>query len=99
MRLTQQQIRAIKQVITEVLGAQAEVRLFGSRVDDAAKGGDIDLYIHLNQPIERPAYVATLIQAKLIRAIGERKVDILLDAPNLKRVPIHQVAEQTGISL
>lgn len=99
MRLTEQQIQAIKQVVAEVLGDQAEVRLFGSRVDDNARGGDIDLYIHLTQPIERPAFVATLIQAKLIRQIGERKVDILLDAPNLKRVPIHQVAELTGVAL
>ena len=99
MRLTEQQIQAIKQVIAEVLGEQAEIRLFGSRIDDAARGGDIDLYIHLDQPIERPAHVASLIQAKLIRKIGDRKVDILLDAPNLQRAPIHQIAEQTGLTL
>jgi len=99
MRLTKQQAHAIKQTVAEVLGAQATVRLFGSRVDDAARGGDIDLYIHIDQPIERPACISALIQAKLIRRIGERKVDILLDAPNLKHAPIHQVAEHTGVPL
>lgn len=99
MRLGEQQIQAIKKIITEVLGERADVRLFGSRVDDTAKGGDIDLYIHLDEPIDRPAYVVSLIQAKLMREIGERKVDILLDAPNLQRASIHQVAEQTGVPL
>jgi predicted nucleotidyltransferase len=99
MRLSEQQILAIKHTVAKVLGTQAQIRLFGSRVNDAARGGDIDLYIHSDLPIERPAYISALIQAKLMRQIGERKVDIVLDAPNLKRAPIHQVAEHTGIHL
>ncbi len=34
-----------------IFGLQAEVLLFGSRVDDSKRGGDIDLLIELEQAI------------------------------------------------
>jgi hypothetical protein len=43
MRLTEQQIQVFKSTAHAVLGEGAQVTLFGSRVDDAKKGGDIDL--------------------------------------------------------
>lgn len=45
MRLSSAQVEAIKQETEHFFGAQAEVWLFGSRVDDTAKGGDVDLYV------------------------------------------------------
>ena len=55
MRLTEQQINIIQQVVASVAGDNARVTLFGSRVDDTKKGGDIDLLItyisHINHAI------------------------------------------------
>ena len=99
MRISEPQIQSIKHVIADLLGSQVQIRLFGSRLNDEARGGDIDIYIHSDVPIDRPAFTSALIQARLIRQIGERKVDIILDAPNLKRDTIHQIAEQTGVAL
>lgn len=45
MRLTPAQIDIIKTTAQTVLGDGARVTLFGSRVDDSAKGGDVDLYV------------------------------------------------------
>ena len=41
MRLDPQHITAIKRLAAEQFGAGAQVRLFGSRVDDAARGGRV----------------------------------------------------------
>lgn len=43
MRLSQDQVQAIKFTAQTVLGNDARVTLFGSRTDDHRRGGDIDL--------------------------------------------------------
>ena len=45
MRLSTDQIQAIRQAATAAFGKGTSVWLFGSRVDDAKKGGDIDLLV------------------------------------------------------
>ena len=99
MRLTEQQILTIKQVVLISAGGSAKITLFGSRVDDTKKGGDIDLLITLSEVVEHPAQLSAQISARLIRQFQGRKVDVLLSAPNLKKMPIHIIAKQTGIPL
>ena len=43
MRLTEFEINVIKQSARDVFGSDVQFFLFGSRVDDTKKGGDIDL--------------------------------------------------------
>ena len=45
MRLTPAQVDIIKRTAQSVLGSGIRITLFGSRVSDAGKGGDVDLYI------------------------------------------------------
>ena len=44
MRLTEKEIKTIKKVILEIFG-ESEIRVFGSRLDDSKKGGDIDIFV------------------------------------------------------
>ena len=41
MRLNAEQTATIRRIVTENAGSDVEVRLFGSRLDDSARGGDI----------------------------------------------------------
>lgn len=40
MRLTDHQIELIRQLAHQVAGSQSRVRVFGSRLDDTALGGE-----------------------------------------------------------
>lgn len=96
MRLSEAQIQAIRQIARDLAGAKATVRVFGSRLDDNARGGDLDLLIDLPAPVENPALLAARISARVSRQMHGRKVDVVLSAPNLMRLPIHDIAFSEG---
>lgn len=98
MRLTTQQAETIRRVVREEAGDEAVVRLFGSRLDDGARGGDIDLMLQVPHAIDNPAWFAARIAARLIRALGGRHVDLVLAAPNLEWSAIHDAAA-SGVAL
>ncbi len=99
MRLNPQHVAAIKQLAAEQFGAGARVRLFGSRVDDAARGGDVDLLVELDAPVTEPGLASARFSVRVSRAMNGRKVDVVLAAPNLMRLPIHDVALRDGVLL
>lgn len=97
MRLNNDQIQRIRQLAEQVAGRSlASVRVFGSRLDDQATGGDLDLMLELSEPAENPALIAAQMAARTSRIMHGRKVDVLLSAPNLMRLPIHDAAFEEG---
>ena len=98
MRLTEREKRIIKQLVKEVLGNQAQVWLFGSRVDDTKRGGDIDLFIEveLKNPLDRIQKKSNL-WAKLQQQLGAQRIDIIIASDEL--LLIEQEARKTGICL
>jgi predicted nucleotidyltransferase len=99
MRLSPEHIQNIKSTAQAVLGEGVRVMLFGSRVDDQAKGGDVDLLIEVQQPLAEPALMSARIASRISRAMNGRKVDVLLKAPNLQSQPIHEIAARQGVLL
>jgi len=76
MRLTDQEVTGILKA-AEACAQNAEVYLYGSRVDDAKRGGDIDLLFVF--PDDDPV---NIFQTKINLAValetelGERRIDI-----------------------
>ena len=96
MRLTPAQIDTIKSTAQAVLGEGAQVTLFGSRVHDEQKGGDVDLLVEVSQAIADPAVLAARLSSRVSRSMHGRRVDVVLKAPNLMEQPIHRIAKQEG---
>ena len=99
MRLTNEQQQTIRSGVSTLFSSPVEVFLFGSRVDDTAKGGDIDLLIVLPEPVENHALTVARVSARLSILLGGRKVDVLLQYPGALQQPIHRVAQQHGVKL
>ena len=47
MRLDAKTVELIREVVLSEAGDQARVRLFGSRTDNQARGGDVDLLLEI----------------------------------------------------
>lgn len=95
MRLTSQQKNAILNAVSRQ-DPDARTILFGSRANDSAKGGDIDLLvisdrIGMHQEWE--------IRRDILDEIGWQKLDLIVRRSNQLDSPIASVAMETGITL
>lgn len=95
MRLNQQYISVIKQSFEDVFQS-GEVYLFGSRIDDSKKGGDIDLYLILNNKINLFRKKLKFL-AKIKKVLGEQKIDIIFNINDNRLV--EKEAKKWGIIL
>jgi predicted nucleotidyltransferase len=93
MRLAAEEQSAICAAITQA-DAEAQIYLFGSRVDDAAQGGDIDLLV-LSTKINLMKKLDIL--AQLHQTLGERKIDLAV-YPDTSR-PFPRMVMQEGVRL
>lgn len=88
---------AERAAIVGAVGARdpaAEVYLFGSRVDDNAKGGDIDILV-LSEKINFSGKLDILVD--LFKQLGDRKLDIVV-APDRAK-PFTRIAISRGVRL
>ena len=99
MRLTPDQVQAIRQVAQHELGEDARVRVFGSQVLDDRLGGDIDLLFETDKSQQNRASTICRLYGALVMQLGDRKIDVLLKDPNTPDVPIFQIAKRTGVLL
>jgi len=95
MRLTEYEIRSIKSSFDKFFET-GDIYLFGSRVDDHQKGGDIDLFINTKDTVDLlDKKIAFLIDLK--SKIDEQKIDLIISSDKSK--PIEKEALTKGIKL
>ena len=96
MRLSLHEIESIVKCKNQIFGKKARIYLFGSRIDESKKGGDIDLYLNPldgNEIGTKKIEFLTLIQ----KMIGEQKIDIVF-AKDANRI-IEIEAKKRGVEL
>ena len=93
MRLSDRERHAIVSAVHRY-DAEARVFLFGSRVDDEKKGGDIDLLVRSETigPAERRQ-----IRRAICDSIGEQRIDFLVAADLAS--PMARLAQDSGVLL
>ena len=75
MRISREEIEVLRKTLAE-LDIEARLYLFGSRVNDEKKGGDIDLLI-VSKKITKMDL--RKIKREFFNKFGEQKIDIVLD--------------------
>lgn len=98
LRLTRDDIVAIKETVASIFGPDAHVRLFGSRTDPARRGGDIDLMIEVGPDQTGFDYANRFLDALFTR-IDEQKVDVLLMARGAVPTPFQRIALAKAVLL
>ena len=91
MRLNKQQRQLILDITRQIVGHDVEARLFGSRLDETRRGGDLDLLLVSSTPI------ALLARAELKQALEaalQLPVDILTYTQGEKPTPFQAIALQ-----
>jgi len=97
MRLTPEQILAIKKTAHLVLRQDSRVTLFGSRLHDELRGGDIDLLFEVDRAVDNRAVVMGALYASWVSSLGERKIDVLFKDAATPMAPVMAMAHQTGV--
>ncbi len=96
MRLTVDAAKSIRHIVGQLCG-DADIWLFGSRVDDSKRGGDIDLYVETGNEIKIMERLRLI--SMLQRALGLRKIDLVIRTPNSTERAIFQTAKKMGVRL
>ena len=96
MRLKTEQIINIIEIVQAITPQPFQIRLFGSRLNDEAKGGDVDLLIEI------PHLLGLLQKAQLKNALESRlnlPVDLLIVQTGQKLSPFQQIAFEKSVLL
>ncbi len=84
MRLSNYEIKSIIETFRDIF-SDGKIYLFGSRVDDNQKGGDIDLFLDIDDTsnlFEKKIEFLTKVQNK----IGEQKIDVIFKIDNARTI-------------
>lgn len=93
MRLSEIQRNHLQDTIHRHFGADAVTYVFGSRLDDDARGGDMDVFVET--PISVDFHLRALALAQLEELLALPVDLIVKDAADRER-PIHRIARLSG---
>jgi predicted nucleotidyltransferase len=99
MRLSPEHQAIIRRAVARTFGPQGEIWVFGSRVDDSALGGDLDLYVEADGDPGDILDRELRLYAELQRELGEQRIDIVTRRRSSPERPIHREAKRMGVRL
>lgn len=95
MRLSHKEIELVKSVILGVIPG-AEVYIFGSKIYDTAKGGDIDFLVISENEI--PVKNILTIKILLKENLGDQKIDLVCQKAD-KLSPFAELIKMEGVHI
>lgn len=93
MRISEEDIFIIKSTILKYI-QNAKIILFGSRIDDNKKGGDIDILVQTDESISLKQELKILAEIEL-KGIS-RKIDLLFQTTYYKKSKHNKYSNKRG---
>ncbi len=98
VRLKQHEIDSLVERVKAQFGENAQVWIYGSRADDQAHGGDIDLYIETD--LEQGLVEAKVeLRVALDPVFGEQKIDLSVRCRSIPPTAFQELAKGSGVEL
>ena len=100
MRLTAMEQDVISNSFRQCFGAEDHLWLFGSRINDQKKGGDIDLYVETHLDSDQAIKSKFSFLSSVKDKIGDQKIDVVLNILTIgSPQPICKIARVEGVQL
>jgi predicted nucleotidyltransferase len=96
MRLSPEHLALLVDTARRHFGAEADLYLYGSRLDDRARGGDVDIFV------DTPRAIDYRQRARALAALQDAlrlPVDLLVKDAEDRDRPIHRLARLSGLRL
>ena len=97
MRISEAEKKGFIELCRKHFGESSHLYLFGSRVDDQKKGGDIDLFLDASEVINLQQQLNFLVDVE--KKLTSRKIDLIIHSPESRARSIFDTARRTGVLL
>ena len=97
MRLSETEQQQFIHLTTLYFGQSAYLYLFGSRVDDNKRGGEIDLLVETDGEFSVQQKLDFLVNAEM--TVTQRTIDLIVKTPDSDERAIYKTAKKTGVLL
>lgn len=99
VRLDARSRSVIRDAAREIFGDEAVVRVFGSRTNPLARGGDIDLLVTTPKPVADARRKTLALIARLQQRLGDQPIDVLYLDPHAAPSALQREALHQGVPL
>jgi len=97
MRISESNIQTIRATFKNCFGSNDHLWVFGSRVNDLQRGGDMDFYIETEEDTSNALNSKMKFVNALWKVLGEQKIDVVLNVLSQSSLPIYQIAKSNGV--
>lgn len=93
MRLSPENLAILQTTVRRYFGTESAVYIYGSRTDNLARGGDVDLFVDTPLTVD---YHQRALALAALEDVLHLPVDLLVKDAEDRDRPIHRIARLTG---
>ena len=98
MRLNQEQLEVIHSTVSKIIpaGIRYQLKLFGSRLDDNVRGGDVDIYLEVTGMEKHKQQILQRRLRPRLEEMLDLPVDLVIHDPTEPPTLISKIAREQG---